>query len=84
MAASTEKTHFKEALTKVFKNRNYILILLTFSLVLGVFNALATLVERVIEPFGYSNSDASIIGALLILFGVFGAACMGYLVEKTF
>ena len=36
-------------------DKDYLLIFVTFSLVLGIFNSLATLVEVLIEPFGYNS-----------------------------
>jgi hypothetical protein len=53
-----------------------------FSLVLGNFNTFSTLVEQVIEPFGYSDVDASVLGGMLIGFGVIGATVFSLIVEQ--
>lgn len=65
------------------KDRNYLILLFAFSMGLGLFNALMTLIEQIVDPYGYSSDDAGVFGALLIVCGLVGAAFTGVMLEKT-
>jgi len=67
----------------LLKDRNFIVLCLSFSISLGVFNALITLVNQLVQPFGYDNLDAGYCGTVLILSGLFGAALNSFLMERT-
>ena len=69
---------------KVLSNdRNYMILFFAFSMGLGLFNALMTLIEQIVDPYGYSSDDAGLFGALLIVFGLVGAAVTGVMLDKT-
>ena len=57
----------------LMRNRDYVILLISFSVGLGLFNAFLTLIYQIIEPHGYSNDDAGTFAAILILFGLIGA-----------
>jgi hypothetical protein len=82
ISSSIEKTSFIQSLRELI-NPSYAYLLVSFSLVLGVFNGLATLVEPLIQPFGYGSDDSSVIGGLLIGLGVLGSIIFGVVIEKT-
>ena len=46
---------------------------------MGVFNGLSTWVEEIVEPRGFSSTDAGNLGALLLLGGIIGALVMSAL-----
>lgn len=66
----------------LFADRDYILLLVSFSVNQGFFCAIMTLVNEMIMPHGYSNADAGVFGAVFISSGVIGAAVFGNLMEK--
>lgn len=82
-AAETKKTSFRNSIWKVMKNKNFVLLLIAFSTVLGNYNCLATIVDLLIKPFGYDESDSGVLGALLIVAGLIGAGLLGWYVEVT-
>jgi FLVCR family MFS transporter 7 len=82
ISAQVSKKPFMEALTQLSTNKDYILLLLMFSLVLGNFNTFSTLVQNVIEPYGYTDVDASVLGGMLIGCGVVGATVFSLIVEQ--
>lgn len=53
-----------------------------FGLVIGNFNTLSTVIEPLIEPFGFTNNDSSICGALLVSLGIVGAGVYSAILEK--
>ncbi|KAA0175467.1 hypothetical protein FNF27_03167 [Cafeteria roenbergensis] len=59
------------------------LLLVAFSLGLGLFNAFVTLVAQIVEPCGYNSDDAGIFGGALIGAGLLGAGVAGAALEAT-
>ena len=72
-------TEFKDLIS----NREYMLLLLSFSIGLGLVNAVLTLVFQLVSPVGYSNEDAGWFSFMLIVVGMIGAAPMSIILEKT-
>lgn len=64
-------------------NKDYVILLVAFSIGLGMFNAYLTLIYQIIEPHGYSNDDAGNFAAVLILFGLIGAGITGAILDAT-
>ena len=63
----------KKEFMMLMHNKDYVILLISFSVGLGLFNAFLTLIYQIIEPHGYSNDDAGTFAAILILFGLIGA-----------
>jgi cyanate permease len=59
----------KEALI----NKQFYLLLIVFFIGLGVFNSLATWIEDILSPRGFSPEQAGIIGGVMIFGGIIGA-----------
>ena len=57
----------------LFNNRNYIVLFIAFSIGVGFFNSLLTLLDQIVAPHGYSNDDAGTFGAVFIALGLVGA-----------
>jgi Na+/melibiose symporter-like transporter len=74
---------FKEDGLALWNNREYMLLLWSFSIGLGIVNAILTLIFQYVEPYGYSNEDAGVFGAVLIMGGVVGAGVAAYIMERT-
>mmetsp|Transcript_25736 Transcript_25736/g.45199 ORF Transcript_25736/g.45199 Transcript_25736/m.45199 type:complete len:426 (-) Transcript_25736:950-2227(-) len=73
---------FKEAMKTLLKNKNFIYLFISFSAGMGSFNAIATLVAQLTEPYGFNSFDSSVFGAVLIIFGLIGAGVMATIVGK--
>jgi hypothetical protein len=82
----------KKEYKKLMQNKDYVILLVSFSLGLGLFNTFLTLIYQIIEPWGYrsaaslnrtasyfvhSNNAAGTFGAVLIVCGLLGAASAG-------
>lgn len=81
--AETEKTKFLQSFKDLATNKNYWRLFVAFSCMLGGFNTFGTLINQILEPFGYSALETGVFGALFILSGLFGAAAAGVYVENT-
>jgi FLVCR family MFS transporter 7 len=67
----------------MMKDRDFLLLFSSFSAGLGFINALLTLTEQIVEPYGYSTGDAGWMGALLMVGGLVGAGATGAVLDKV-
>ena len=72
--AITDETQGKLGLRDIFKSKNLVLIFLLSFLGLGFFNGLTTWIEPILAPQGINAIQAGVIGGMLIIGGIFGAA----------
>lgn len=78
-----QSIHLKEDLIQLMKNKHYLVLLFGFSVGLAAFNALTTLLAQLIAPSGYTSDDAGILGATVIVAGLFNAFVVGVIMDKT-
>ncbi|KAF9156219.1 hypothetical protein BG015_006622 [Linnemannia schmuckeri] len=74
---------FHVSLKKVGTNRQFLLLLLVFGSLVGIFNSVTSLLATFTGPYGYSSNQAGYLGAGMVLAGLLGAAVSGPLVDKT-
>ena len=88
-----QKLYLKESLLALKPNLNYWLLFIPvhlgmrhsndqFSVYLGFFNAFSTLLQQFLSPHGYSDNDAGIAGAILIITGLVVAAIVSPLIDR--
>ncbi|MBN1665334.1 MAG: MFS transporter [Deltaproteobacteria bacterium] len=68
-----ERLAVSSGLRHIFKQRDFILLLIAYFFGLGVFNALLTWVGQILPPRGFSTMQAGIAGSVLLLAGIVGA-----------
>ena len=64
-------------------DKNYRLLLISFGLGLGLFNAILTVVNNLLSPCNYGEAMAGNFAAMLIAAGLVGAGIVGFVMEKT-
>ena len=67
---------------QMFRQRNFILLLLIFFIGLGAFNAITTWIENIIAPRGFTSTQAGTVGGLMIVGGIVGALVMPSLSDR--
>ncbi|CAF1291911.1 unnamed protein product [Didymodactylos carnosus] len=77
-----KSTLWKDSI-KLLKNKDYLILLFSFSIGLGLFSAITTLLEQIIEPCGYTSNDAGVFGAIIVVVGLIGAGLIGVIMDKT-
>ncbi|MHA1649157.1 MAG: MFS transporter [Candidatus Helarchaeota archaeon] len=77
-AAIEEKTFVIEGIKKLFRMRDFLILMVLFLIGMGAFNAIATFIEPIVGIRG----DAGIVGALIIVGGIFGAIVMSGFSDK--
>lgn len=66
----------------LFKTLEFWLIFLPFSVFVGLFNSISSLLNQILEPNGFSETDAGICGALLILVGLVASAIFSPITDR--
>lgn len=64
-------------------NKYYLVLLFCFAIFVGIFNAMSTLLNQIVTPYGYSDDQAGYMGVAMILGGLIGAIAMAIFVDKT-
>ncbi|XP_031621871.1 feline leukemia virus subgroup C receptor-related protein 2 [Contarinia nasturtii] len=79
-----ESSPFLHSIKRLFLNGNYILLLISYGMNVGVFYAISTLLNRIVLLY-YPNHemDAGRIGLCIVLAGMLGSVCCGIVLDKT-
>jgi MFS family permease len=72
-----------KAFRKVIRSRDLALLSAAFFIGVGLFTALATWLEKVLEPFGIGMADAGVIGGVFIVGGIVGSIAIPALSDRT-
>lgn len=64
------------------RNRNFMRLLFVVFIALGVFNALLTCISDILSPRGINIDQSGVIGAVIIVAGLFGAVIIPLLSDK--
>ena len=67
---------------KMFRQKEFILLLVIFFIGLGTFNAVTTWIEDIVRPNGFSSTQAGTIGGLMIVGGILGALVIPSLSDR--
>lgn len=67
----------------IFKSRNFRWLMLIFFIGLGVFNAVSTWIEGILNPRDFSVTQAGIAGGVMIAAGILGALIIPILSDKS-
>ncbi len=68
---------------QIFKQKNFVLLLVIFFIGLGAFNAVTTWIEDIVRPNGFTSTQAGVIGGLMIVGGTLGALFLPSLSDRT-
>ena len=71
-----ERSLVTEGLSKMIRQRDFILLMVIFFVGLGAFNAVTTWIEEILNPRGFSITQAGNAGGAMILGGIIGAVVM--------
>ncbi|KAK6541315.1 hypothetical protein TWF694_008661 [Orbilia ellipsospora] len=82
-SSAQEKLPLRVSLSKVASSLEFWLIFIMFSILVGFFNASSSLLNQILEPYGYSENDAGIGGAILIVVGLVASAIVSPLIDRT-
>jgi MFS family permease len=71
-----------DGLKRIVVKKDFILLMIVFFVGMGVFNGLATWIEDILKPRGFSSIQAGVIGGVMIISGILGSAVIPILSDK--
>lgn len=84
---SASSTHtapsLSEAVTILTRNPTFWLVFYPFTIYVGFFNSISSLLTQILTPYNFSESDSGIAGAVLILVGLVAAAITSPIIDRT-
>lgn len=67
---------------QLLKTLEFWLILIPFTVYVGFFNSVSSLLNQILSPYGFSENDAGIAGAILIVVGLVCAAIISPITDR--
>jgi MFS family permease len=65
-----------DGLKQMLRQRDFIFLLIIFFIGLGMFNGISTWIEEIVRPRHFSTSQAGMLGGLMLIGGIIGAATL--------
>ncbi|KAI9700064.1 MAG: hypothetical protein M1836_002598 [Candelina mexicana] len=81
-SAAQQKVPLKQTVLIMIRSVEFWLVFIPFSIYVGLFNAISSLLNQILEPHGYTETEAGICGALLIVIGLLTSALTSPLTDK--
>jgi sugar phosphate permease len=82
-ASNHTSPSLRETTKLLTRNPTFWLIFLPFAIYVGFFNSLSSLLTQILTPYGFSETNAGIAGAVLILVGLVSAAISSPMIDRT-
>jgi FLVCR family MFS transporter 7 len=82
----SKRSSFAEGFKALLKKRNFMLALLAYFILLGVFNVFFTLIEPVLKAFGgekITSVEVGIIGVIVLVLGTIGSFVIPLVSDKS-
>ena len=77
------KLHFRESISALASNASFYLVLAPFAVYVGFFNAFSSLINQILAPYDFSETQAGIAGGILILVGLIASAIVSPIIDRT-
>ena len=71
------------SLKHILRSPPFYVLFLTFSTYVGLFNSFSSLLNQIFYPYGYTEDEAGICGAVLIVVGLVTAAITSPILDRT-
>jgi cyanate permease len=81
-ADQEERALAVDGMKLLFRNKDFLWLMIIFFIGLGVFNSVTTWIENILSPRGFSAEQAGITGGLMIIGGIVGAVVMPLLSDR--
>ena len=77
-----ERALMLDGLKTILKNKNFWILMFAFFVGNGIFNGLSTWIEAIVRPRGFDPEQAGLMGGVLLVGGIIGAALLPALSDK--
>lgn len=82
-SSTTPKLSLRATASVLFTHLEFWLLLIPFVVYVALFNSVSTLLNQIMAPYGYSEEESGIAGALLIVVGLVAAAITSPIIDRT-
>ncbi|KAF2874521.1 major facilitator superfamily domain-containing protein, partial [Massariosphaeria phaeospora] len=82
-SSALSKTPLTTSVKHMLRSPPFWALFLTFSVYVGFFNAFSSLLNQILYPYGFSEDEAGICGAVLIIVGLVTAAITSPILDRT-
>lgn len=82
-AGDSKKLDITGSIELLKGNKAFMLVFIAFGVYVGFFNAVSSLINQIFEPYGFTETDAGIAGAILIFVGLGASAIVSPFVDRT-
>jgi FLVCR family MFS transporter 7 len=65
------------------KSLEFWMVLIPYTIYVSLFNSISSLINQILAPYSFSETDAGIAGALLIVVGLVAAAISSPIIDRT-
>jgi MFS transporter, FLVCR family, MFS-domain-containing protein 7 len=85
VAPSSERPNIplRESLPHILHSVEFWLVFIPFSVYVGFFNSISSLLNQILQPYGFSDTDSGIAGALLIVVGLVTSFITSPVLDRT-
>ncbi|OJJ49447.1 hypothetical protein ASPZODRAFT_129915 [Penicilliopsis zonata CBS 506.65] len=81
-SSAVEKTPLVPAVKQLLRTPEFWLIFVPFAVYVGFFNSISSLLNQILSPYGFSESEAGIAGAILIVVGLISSAILSPITDR--
>ncbi|KAL4891874.1 major facilitator superfamily domain-containing protein [Aspergillus ambiguus] len=81
-SSTVTKTPLLPATTQLLRTLEFWLILIPFSVYVGFFNSVSSLLNQILAPHGFDETEAGIAGGILIIVGLLSAAVLSPITDR--
>ncbi|KAF1351023.1 major facilitator superfamily domain-containing protein [Delphinella strobiligena] len=82
-SAAQEKLELLGSIRQLCCIRDFWLLFVPFSVYVGFFNASSSLLNQILEPYGFSEDEAGIAGGIMIIVGLIASAVVSPMIDRT-
>ncbi|KAF6830734.1 major facilitator superfamily transporter [Colletotrichum plurivorum] len=82
-SSRTLKLGIRESVAVVSRSLELWLVLVPYAFYVGFFNSVSSLLNQMMNPYGFSDEEAGIAGALLIVVGLVASAITSPILDRT-
>ncbi|GAB1192239.1 hypothetical protein APSETT444_001428 [Aspergillus pseudonomiae] len=81
-SSATTRTPLLPAIAQLFKTLEFWLILIPFSVYVGFFNSVSSLLNQILAPYAFTETEAGIAGGVLIIVGLISSAIVSPITDR--
>ncbi|KAE8355832.1 major facilitator superfamily domain-containing protein [Aspergillus coremiiformis] len=81
-SSATTRTPLLLAIAQLLKTREFWFIFIPFSIYVGFFNSVSSLLNQILSPYAFTETEAGIAGGILIIVGLISSAIVSPITDR--